>query len=377
MKKLLTLVLLMLPLALLAQERTEKLKVYIFTSPTCGHCMKMKKEFIPGFKDRVKNMVEVIEIDTSKENILFQETADAYGQQYYVPAMAVGETYLLGYPTEVGTGALAAIEKALKNNEVTKVKEASKTHSENFSNITFAAIVMNGLIDGINPCAFAVIVFFVSFLAVYGYTKKEVIYIGTAYCLAVFTAYFLIGFGVFNFLYAMRGFQMAIHIFYWLTVVACFILFGFAIYDLVYYLRTKKTDAMLLQLPKSFKLMTNKITGFFLRDKGERGVISLGLAAFAVGILVSLIEAVCTGQVYIPTIVLIMKEEHFRVRAISYLVLYNLLFILPLIAVFLLSLLGYTSNTFNAFLKKHMALTKGLFALVFLALAILLLQSTF
>lgn len=367
----------MLPLALLAQERTEKLKVYIFTSPTCGHCMKMKKEFIPGFKDRVKNMVEVIEIDTSKENILFQETADAYGQQYYVPAMAVGETYLLGYPTEVGTGALAAIEKALKNNEVTKVKEASKTHSENFSNITFAAIVMNGLIDGINPCAFAVIVFFVSFLAVYGYTKKEVIYIGTAYCLAVFTAYFLIGFGVFNFLYAMRGFQMAIHIFYWLTVVACFILFGFAIYDLVYYLRTKKTDAMLLQLPKSFKLMTNKITGFFLRDKGERGVISLGLAAFAVGILVSLIEAVCTGQVYIPTIVLIMKEEHFRVRAISYLVLYNLLFILPLIAVFLLSLLGYTSNTFNAFLKKHMALTKGLFALVFLALAILLLQSTF
>ena len=46
-----------------------------------------------------------------------------------------------------------------------KTKQIGKVNSkEAFSKFTLAAIVLNGLIDGINPCAFAVIVFLVSFL---------------------------------------------------------------------------------------------------------------------------------------------------------------------------------------------------------------------
>lgn len=371
MKKLLTLVLLLLPLGAFAAE---KVKVFVFVSPTCVHCIKMKQDFMPQFKNRVSDMAEIIEIDTSKNNILFQETADAYGVQYATPAMAVGDTMLLGYPQQIGYGALAAVEKAYKNGEVHKVKEPTKTHKEMFQTYTLAAVILNGLIDGVNPCAFAVIIFFMSFLAVYGYNKKEVVFIGASYCLAVFSAYLLLGLGVFNFLYAMRGFQMVIFAFYWLTIVACFILFALAVYDFVVYLKTKDPHAMLLQLPKSLKLMTNKITGYFLRKK-DKGMGALVLASFAVGLLVSLIEAVCTGQVYIPTIVLIMKEETMRMKAMSFLLLYNIMFMLPLLAVFLLTLLGYSSDTFNKFLKKHMALIKALLACVFLGLAILLLKS--
>ena len=128
---------------------------------------------------------------------------------------------------------------------------------------------------------------------------------------------------------------------------------------------------MLLQLPIGLKTRIHKIMGFFLRDK-NKSALRLTLAALAVGFGVSLVEAVCTGQVYVPTCVLIMQDPAFRARAAFYLVLYNLMFIVPLIAVFVLALAGYESKGFNDFLKKHLGLTKLLLCAVFLGLFVLL-----
>lgn len=129
---------------------------------------------------------------------------------------------------------------------------------------------------------------------------------------------------------------------------------------------------MLLQLPTNLKVRIHKIMGFFLRDKHESSW-RLVLAALAVGFGVSLVEAVCTGQVYVPTVVLIMQDPAFRVKAWVYLLLYNFMFILPLVIIFVLSVLGYESKGFNDFLKKHLGLMKLLLCVVFLALFILLL----
>ena len=241
-----------------------------------------------------------------------------------------------------------------------------------FKKITFWAIIGNGLIDGINPCAFAVIVFFISFLTVYKYNRREIILVGSSYCVAVFLAYLLLGLGVFKFLYAMRGFAYVIKGFYILTAAVCFLFFVLSIYDFIVYKKTKKSDGMILQLSLANKTRIHKIMGFFLRDK-QKSTLRLVLAALAVGFCVSLVEAVCTGQVYVPTCVLILQDPHLRARAAVYLVLYNLMFIVPLVSVFVLALLGYESKGFNDFFKKHLGLTKILLCLVFLALFILLL----
>ena len=60
--------------------------------------------------------------------------------------------------------------------------------------------------------------------------------------------------------------------------------------------------------------------------------------------MVSGVEAVCTGQVYLPTIVVILKEvnQHFW-RATEFLLFYNLMFILPLVLVCVLTLCGKES----------------------------------
>ncbi len=362
----------------------EKVEFALFVSPTCVHCNKLKREYWPTLKEKYKDSVHFTEynINTPQGNLIFQRTADIYGiakDQRGYPAAAVGSTYLMGYPTEIGEYAEAAIEKAKLLHEKTNVAFVAaddvRAQARNaFQTFTFWAIVGNGLIDGINPCAFAVIVFFISFLTVYKYNRREIVLVGSSYCVAVFVAYLLLGLGVFNFLYAMRGFTYVIKGFYIATAVICFLFFGLSLYDFIIYQKTKKSDGMLLQLSLGSKTRIHKIMGFFLRGK-QKSALRLVLAALAVGFCVSLVEAVCTGQVYVPTCVLIMQDSQFRARAAFYLVLYNLMFIAPLVAVFVLALLGYESKGFNEFFKKHLGLTKLLLCVVFLALFILLFKN--
>lgn len=361
-----------------AQEE-EKVDFVLFVSPTCVHCNKLKREYWPVLKEKYKDSVNFIEYDITVpgNNLVFSDTAKAYGvEQLGFPAAVVGSTYLMGYPTEIGTYAEAAIEKAqLLHEKTTLVLNAQKNKEEavkaDFKKITFWAIVGAGLVDGINPCAFAVIVFFISFLTVYKYTRREIILVGASYCVAVFAAYFLLGLGAFKFLYALRGFSYVIKTFYILTALLCLAFFVLSIYDFCVYTKTKKSDGMILQLPQGLKVRVHKIMGFFLRDK-QKSTFRLVLAALAVGFCVTLVEAVCTGQVYLPTCVLIMQDPQFRVRAALYLVLYNLMFIVPLVAVFVAALIGYESKRFNDFLKNHLGLIKIILCVVFLGLFLLL-----
>lgn len=358
-----------------------KVEYVLFVSPSCVHCNKLKREYWDKLKEKYKDTVHFTEYDLTipENNILFNQTAQAYGipeNKRGYPAAAVGSTYLMGYPTEIGVYSDAAIEKAILLGEKTNVQtltreQARQDAQKAFEKITFWAIIGSGLVDGINPCAFAVIVFFISFLTVYKYSRREIILVGLSYCIAVFIAYLLLGLGVFKFLYAMRGFAYVIKAFYIITAALCLLFFVLAVYDFIVYCKTKKTDGMILQLPYVLKVRIHKIMGFFLRDK-QKSTFRLVLAALAVGFCVSLVEAVCTGQVYVPTCVLIMQDPQFRSCAIWYLVLYNLMFIIPLVAVFVLALLGYESKGFNDFFKKHLGLTKILLCLVFLVLFLLL-----
>ena len=362
----------------------DKVEFALFVSPSCVHCNKLKAEYWGQLKEKYKDTVHFTEYDitSAQGNLAFNQTADAYGvpaEERGYPAAAVGSTYLMGYPSEIGTYAEAAIEKARLLGEKTNVvtvaqQDVMKEAKSAFQKITFWAIIGSGLVDGINPCAFAVIVFFISFLTVYKYNRREIILVGTSYCLAVFVAYLLLGLGVFQFLYAMRGFAYVIKGFYILTAAVCLLFFVLSVYDFIIYKKTKKSDGMLLQLSLGNKTRIHKIMGFFLRDK-QKSTVRLVLAALAVGFCVSLVEAVCTGQVYMPTCVLILQDPELRTCATLYLVLYNLMFIVPLVAVFVLALLGYESKGFNDFFKKHLGLTKILLSLVFLALFILLVQN--
>lgn len=386
----------------------EPVEVKLFTSPYCPHCRHLESDgFAEQFAARHKGQIHLVRYDVTKDanNILFSQTMQACGvKSRGIPAMVIGERVLLGYPRSINTAddvlaeVLSAAQESVAPGSVSASAVLPETpvraqtaenpsvpassaaenseleqHEQMFNNITFWAIVGAGLADGINPCAFAVIVFFISFLSVYKYNRKEIILVGSAYCASVFAAYVLLGLGAFRFLYAMKGFALVTAVIQWATIVLCALFFALSLYDFIIYTRTKKSDKLILQLPKSYKEYIHKVMRFFLRDK-KSSAWRLLLAACAVGFVVSAVEAVCTGQVYLPTIMVILKEanRHFF-RAAEYLLLYNLMFIVPLALVFVLALCGKESSVFNNWLKKHLGLTKLLLCGVFLGLLLLLL----
>lgn len=383
----------------------EPVEVKLFTSPYCPHCRHLESDgFAEQFATRHKKEIRLIHYDVTKDanNILFSQTMQACGvKSRGIPCMVIGERVLMGYPRSINTAddvlaevlaeqktvapaapaAPAVLPKTsasaptaeIPSTPVAEENSALQQHEQMFNNITFWAIMGAGLADGINPCAFAVIVFFISFLSVYKYNRTEIILVGSAYCASVFAAYVLLGLGAFRFLYAMKGFALVTAAIQWTTIGLCALFFALSLYDFIIYTRTKKSDKLILQLPKSYKEYIHKVMRFFLRDK-QSSAWRLLLAACAVGFVVSAVEAVCTGQVYLPTIMVILKEanRHFF-RAAEYLLLYNLMFIVPLVLVFVLALCGKESSVFNNWLKKHLGLTKLILCGVFLGLLLLLL----
>lgn len=354
---------------------TNKPDVILFYSQHCKICLELKKEFLPAIKEKYAAKVnwQELNIQENKENLvkLMSVSMRLRNHEGLVPSILIGDTLLVG-KTEIKDQLIGTLDLAIS---------AKKTFFgfinidllQMFKKISVFTVITSGLIDGINPCAFAVIVFFVSFLAVYGYRKREIIYVGTFYCLAVFITYLLIGLGFFNFLYSLSGFYTIVKVFYYFISGFCFLLSGLALYDYFRFKRTKETEGLILQLPGFLKKRINEVIGSRLRRKKEEGVVSLCLSAFVVGFLVSLLEAICTGQVYLPTIVLILKSTDLRLKAFTYLIIYNLMFILPLICVFVLSLIGFSSQKFNEFLKKHLGRIKLLMFFLFLLLGFVLL----
>jgi hypothetical protein len=121
---------------------------------------------------------------------------------------------------------------------------------------------------------------------------------------------------------------------------------------------------MSLKLPDSLRKRVNAV----VRAGAQTRVFVTG--AFVTGVIVSFIELACTGQVYLPTIIFVTSIPEMRVQAISYLLLYNLLFILPLLVVFVLAYYGTTSYQLGRFLERHTATVKLGAVILFASLAL-------
>jgi cytochrome c biogenesis protein CcdA len=150
---------------------------------------------------------------------------------------------------------------------------------------------------------------------------------------------------------------------YGLTALLCA---GLAIFSFFDYLKARRGEIgdMSLNLPHHLRTRINAVI-----RKG-RGAEAYVFGAFATGVVVSFLELACTGQVYLPTIIFVTSVPDLRVRAVLYLVLYNLLFVLPLVVVFILAYFGTTSQDLTRFLRKNAATVKLGMVLLFSSLAV-------
>lgn len=356
-------------------------RLLFFYSESCHACQKTKKEVMPSIQKEFSGKVNfeylnIADVNNYKFLLTLLQKNNITGVT--VPAVFLEGRFVFGYE-KIKKEMRVAILEVLQKRRLSFLGElATVDLTKHFRSFSIIAIISAGLVDGINPCAFTAIVFFISFLAVQGYRRRQLAAIGGVFILAVFLTYVLIGLGIFRFLYALAHFYWLTKVIYYLIAFLCFVLGGVALYDFWLYKKTNATDGMILQLPTLIKNKIHALVGAHYRrgrdkenlDTSRNSSVHFILGAFVVGFLVSLLEAVCTGQLYLPTIAFVLKDASLRLRALWFLLMYNLMFIVPLLIVLLLALLGTTSEGFSRFLKKHMLLIKALMALLFFGLGI-------
>jgi metal-sulfur cluster biosynthetic enzyme len=356
-------------------------ELLVFGTPTCNKCIEAEEEIIPQIKKEFSGKIQIKHLDiTEVENfkvLLGLKDKYPFNVDDILPVYFLNGNFLAGKITieKLKVFINQSLAKPVRPKEAVAEIDLLKR----FKQFKPMAVAFAGLIDGINPCAFTVIVFFISFLVVQGYKRREMLIIGLAYLVAVFITYILFGLGLMNFLYRLEMFRLlsrAINI----AIGILSIFLGFlALYDIFVYLKTRETEGLTLQLPKLIKNKIHSIIGRHYRNPSKekegtkkKSVLGLLLSALLVGFLVSTLEAICTGQVYLPTITFILKTTSLKLQALTLLLLYNIMFIVPLLAVFILALLGVTSEQFSHFLKRHMFLIKIFLAAVFFSFGTIL-----
>ena len=249
-----------------------------------------------------------------------------------------------------------------------ETQKAEESIIQRFKSLGILTIVSAGLLDGINPCAFAALIFFISYLTFVGRKRSEILYVGLGYSGAVFMTYLLIGFGILSFIQHLSFLPLFSRIVYILTIVFALVLGILSLYD---YIQLKRgfPSEMKLQLPDFLKKRIHQT----IREESKSA--RYFLAAIAAGFMVSLLEFTCTGQVYLPTILFVTNVPSLRASAVSYLILYNLMFIIPLLIIFGMVYWGVTSEQLASFLKKRASSIKLFTSLLFFALAGILILS--
>lgn len=341
-----------------------------FYSAGCNNCDFAKVE-IAQIEKKFNIQLEEFNHAESAALALWMAERAGIDPNFGAPALFIGDHAWIGND-EIKVDKMEATLESMRDEGSPRFWEDYDSEAgqnkliEKFKDLGKIGILLAGLIDGLNPCAFATIIFFVSYLTISNRKGKEILITGGMFTLGVYLAYFVVGLGLYKTLEKLttvvKPIGLIINI---ITAVLCLI---FAILSIMDFFKARAGDTgdMALNLPESIRKRINKT----IRE-GARAT-SYYWGAFVTGLLISLLEFACTGQMYLPMITSMISMETMRGQGVLWLGLYNLMFIVPLIVIFILAYLGTTSKQLTGFFKEHAAAVKIGLALVYSALAIFL-----
>lgn len=179
---------------------------------------------------------------------------------------------------------------------------------------TIGLVLTSAAIDSINPCAIGVLILMVSVIMGQGGSTRKLLTNGLAYIFAIFITYLLAGLGL---VYAFTTIPIVIAEYLSLAVGSLVILAALLeIKDYFWY-----GKGFSLQIPKYF---AHKIHEYSTQKTTTLGVMLLG--AF-----VAAVELPCTGAPYLAIITILRID--FNLAAFGLMVLYNLIFVAPLLII--------------------------------------------
>jgi len=350
-------------------------RIIFFSEPTCEECAELKSKILPKLFEKYPGQIScrIYDIDNVDNFVLLDRFEKKYG-------IAKNEVPILFMDGKVRSGLEEEVKKFLEEDIKTSLAKGGNPWAEpapeekkitkedmvrsRLKSLTLVAVIIAGFSDGLNPCAFTTIVFLISYLSIIGRKRREVLKTGIVYTVSVFITYLALGFGLLTIVSRVVNIALASRILYGATSVVAFVVAYLSLRD--YFIARKgQFKDMTLKLSEGMQKRIHKS----IHDKVKNlGIIT---AALVLGVLVALFELPCTGQMYLP-IVTALSNPRLRSLAIPFLLLYNLMFIIPLIIVFIVAYFGVSSESIGDRFRRHIGAIKLAMGGIFLALGCVL-----
>ncbi|MBN1673565.1 MAG: hypothetical protein JXR37_21140 [Kiritimatiellae bacterium] len=352
-----------------------------FYEPGCPECLAIGEDTLPRLKERFEGLYVLNRHDiTIRSNVValirYQETLGIHENEPV--CMIVDGVHVLNGFAAIQAGLADRVDEQIARRLAAAVPppavpaESAAARAEGellrrrLRRFTLPAVLAAGLGDGINPCAISTLVFFMSLLSVAKVGGRRLVLVGASFCVASFVTYTGLGFGLLRALHLSRVFpwlRLGLDV---VMVAALIVLALLSFRDAFRYRRTGRAQDIALRLPRRLKETVHRLVH---RGVGARNLVLGGLF---IGITVTALESVCTGQVYVPTLVLVVKTGESTARGLGYLLLYNIMFVVPLVAVFVLSCWGMRLEALLRWSRREVVGSKVLLGVLFIGLAVLI-----
>ena len=331
--------------------------ITLFYSSTCGACHKAMP-YINEARAKYPN-VRFNSFDNmgSPSNLsLMNRFAEKYGVSYpSYPVIFAGDTVVLQGFNRISKN-IDSVAKAVDAGLIPDVGYEKRLFSSadatggiiGIQDLTYPAVILAGLLDGINPCAFAVLIFLLIALTA-AESKRRVLQIGLTYTLGVFLIYITAGIGIIK-IVSLTGLSI------YFTVIAGILVISAGIIEVADGIL--KNSPVSLSIPESRKEL---FVGYIRRATVP--------AAFVLGILVGIFELPCTGGIYLAVLSLLSSQVTFN-EGLIYLLIYNLAFVLPLILIVLAVTFGISPEMLNRFREEHKRKLRIAIGIILIAMGI-------
>ena len=245
------------------------------------------------------------------------------------------ETFALNYP-------ISTYLEEFSSRDKTMGQELDKSSMKEFITL----VLTGGFIDGVNPCAFSVLIFFMIFLFSIKKRRGPVIAVGVIFIAAIFLSYLLIGLGIMQTFRLFDNNHLIARISSGLLIIMGLI----NIKDFFWYGRGLSLSPNWLN------------TTFFKKHLTRLSIFSTFIAGFMVG----LCTFPCTGGIYVAILGILSTQITFT-EGIGYLILYNTAFVFPLVLILMFLTNKRTLGIFSrwgSMNKKMIKLISGLFLVI-------------
>lgn len=350
--------------------KADMLTLELFYRTGCSECHRVKQDILPVLEQKYSGryIIKYCELGKTENYISLVRYQEAFECKKNTPVYMVvnGRSILAGYDEiKIGLFQLLSNDIAVQS-PATEFPADQELFSRRLARFSWPAIAIAGFIDGINPCVFATLIFFISLLFSAKFKKTQILLAGAVYCFGCFLTYLLLGFGLFCVLQSIACFSVIKTVLEVVTMAALLVLSVLSVIDAFQFKKRQNAKAISVQLPDKLKV---RIHDIMRRSMKYRYLLP---SIFMLSVVVTLIESVCTGQVYLPTLILLTQQKGIGIW-FFYLLLYNLMFILPLIIIFVVVWRGSNVMDLIRWSKRQVFISKIAMGLFFFLLAVVML----